>query len=78
MSDTDPTMRAALAVLQRLLDFETDGGRPADGRRVVRDERQRLHVAIQHHTFGYLDAAGLRRQTAEGERVLSMWREVAS
>ena len=77
MSETDPTMRAALAMLQHLLDYEVDGSNPPDGRRVIRDERQTLHATIRHRVVGVVDDAVLRGQTAEGERVLAMWAGVS-
>lgn len=52
--------------LERLLQYEADGNRPPDGRRVIRDERMTLMA--QWQTEQPIDA-----QVRECARVLAMW-----
>lgn len=55
-------------IYQRLLSYETDSTSPGDGRRVIRDERMRLHVAIERG-----DAEEIAERSTEAARVLAMW-----
>lgn len=56
-------------VYHRLLAVEADGRNAADCRRVIRDERQRLHTAIANRS------QTLPATAAEAQRVLDLWAE---
>jgi hypothetical protein len=66
------------SLYERLLAYETDGARPADGRRVIRDERVRLHAAYDARTRARAECqaganAHVKEVETEAERVLGMW-----
>lgn len=54
---------------QALLRYETDASNEPDARRVIRDERQSLYVAIEKG-----DRERIETAAREAERVARMWR----
>lgn len=56
---------------RKILDAET-GARASDKRRVLRDERLKLHSALDSG-----DERSILSHAAECERVLALWSEVA-
>lgn len=60
------------AAYQRALTAETTHPAP-DARRVIRAERQQIHVALQRG-----DGAGALAAAREADRVVAMWAQVTS
>ncbi len=71
----DQALIEAIRLENRMVKYELSADRPADGRRVVCEERQRLMLARQRAVNRYERylSEDVVAATAEAKRVLDMW-----